>query len=174
MKKIFALVLIAIMTLTAATAFAATYRYDGDDIVFTYNEELFDITMDDHTDDEDLIILTAKDEKSSVSIHVAELDDGEKFPTLADFKDIEETLGVKVETLENWANGYRNVFTYTAQNEDGAIEATFIAPVYDDDGEIDDILTVRICVDNTDLEEEAAMARDDAISEIVDTLKVDD
>ena len=34
MKKLFALVLIAILALTT-TAFAATYLYDDDDIVFT-------------------------------------------------------------------------------------------------------------------------------------------
>ena len=35
MKKFFALALIAILALST-TAFAATYRYDDDDIVFTY------------------------------------------------------------------------------------------------------------------------------------------
>ena len=172
MKKLFALALIAILALTT-TAFAATYRYDDDDIVFTYDENLFDVTMDDHTDDEDLVILSTKDEKNFIRIHLADLDDGETFPTLADFKDVEEGLGVKVETLETWANGYKNVFTYTVDNGDGTTETTFIAPVYDDDGEIDDILTVRIGVEK-DVDEEAGMARDDAISEIVNTLKVDD
>ena len=147
MKKLFALALIAILALST-TAFAATYRYDDDDIVFTYDENLFDVNL-------------------------ADLDDGETFPTLADFKDVEEGLGVKVETLETWANGYKNVFTYTVDNGDGTTETTFIAPVYDDDGEIDDIMTVRIGVEK-DVDEEAGMARDDAISEIVNTLKVDD
>ena len=39
--------------------------------------------------------------------------------------------------------------------------------------EIDDILTARIGVEK-DVDEAAGMARDDAISEIVNTLKVDD
>ena len=172
MKKIFALVLIAILALTT-TAFAATYRYDGDDIVFNYDENLFDITMDDHSDDEDLVILITKDGNNYVRIHLAELEDDETFPTIADFKDLEEGLGVKVETLETWGNGYKNVFTYIVDDEDGTVETTFIAPVYDDDGEIDDILTVRIGVEK-DVDEAAGMARDDAISEILDTLKVDD
>ena len=171
MKKLFALALIAILALTA-TAFAETYRYE-DDITFNYDEKLFDITMDDHTDDEDLVILSTKDGNNFVRIHLAELDDGETFPTIADFKDLEEGLGVKVETLETWANGYKNVFTYAVDNEDGTMETTFIAPVYDDDGEIDDILTVRIGVEK-DVDEAAAMARDDAISDILNTLKVDD
>ena len=172
MKRFFALTLIAILALTA-TAFAATYRNGDDDIAFSYDENLFDITMDDHADDETLVILTTRDEKNYVRIHLAELDDGETFPTIADFKDLEEGLGVKVETLETWANGYKNVFTYTVDNGDGTTETTFIAPVYDDDGEIDDILTVRIGVEK-DVDESAGMARDDAISEIVNTLKVDD
>ena len=88
MKKFFALALIAILSLST-TAFAATYRYDDDDIVFTYDENLFDVTMDDHTDDEDLVILSTKDEKNFVRIPLAELDDGETFPTIADFKDLE-------------------------------------------------------------------------------------
>ena len=41
MKKFFALVLIAILALTA-TAFAETYRYE-DDITFNYDEKLFDV-----------------------------------------------------------------------------------------------------------------------------------
>ncbi len=171
MKKFFALVLIAILTLTA-TAFAETYRHE-DDITFEYDEKLFEITMDDHSDDEDLIILNTKDEKNYVRIHLAELEDDETFPTLADFKDLEEGLGVKVETLETWGNGYKDVFTYTVDDEDGTLETTFIAPVYDADGEVDDILTVRIGVEK-DVDEAAAMARDDAISDILNTLKVDD
>ena len=49
----------------------------------------------------------------------------------------------------------------------------FIAPVIDDDGEAEEMVTVTIGV--TKLEDEyAAMARDDVISAIVDTLRVDD
>ena len=171
MKKQFAMLLVAALVLSTG-AFAAVYTHD-DDIRFEYDENAFEISLEDCADDEDLVILSTKDEKNFVRIHLADLDDGETFPTLADFKDVEEGLGVKVETLETWANGYKNVFTYTVDNGDGTTETTFIAPVYDDDGEIDDILTVRIGVEK-DVDEEAGMARDDAISEIVNTLKVDD
>lgn len=75
-------------------------------------------------------------------------------------------------TQGDWA-GYHNVFMYTVENVGGSQESFFIAPVVDDDGEIDDILTVNICVTPID-DEEKSMLRDDAISEVVDTLRVDD
>ena len=169
MKKFFALALIAILTLTT-TAFAATYRYDGDDIVFNYDENIFEIVEDDHTDDEDTVVLAAKDKswgQTYVRVYVAELEDGEKFPTMEDFAAMPDTT---VEQMEIWA-GFKNVFTYTLENDDDTTQTFFIAPVYDDDGEIDDSLTVEIGV--TKLDDDKAMLRDDAISEIVNTLKVD-
>ena len=170
MKKLFALVLIAILALTT-TAFAATYRYDGDDIVFNYDENIFEIVEDDHTDDEDSVVLAAKDKtwgQTYVRIYVAELEDGEKFPTMAEFAEMPDTT---VEQMETWA-GFKNVFTYTLENDDDTTQTFFIAPVYDDDGEIDDSLTVEIGVTKMD-DADKAMLRDDAISEILDTLKVD-
>lgn len=170
MKKLFAMLLIATLSLTTV-AFAATYRYDGDDIVFTYDENIFEIVEDDHTDDEDSVVLAAKDDalgETYVRIHVRDLDDGEKFPTMAEFipiADVEVTQG-------DWA-GYKDVFMYTVENADGTSQHFFIAPVTDHDGEIEDILTVEIGVTNIE-DEDALMMRDDAISEIVDTLKVDD
>ena len=47
------------------------------------------------------------------------------------------------------------------------------APIYDDDGEIDDILTVNINGEIIE-DEEAAMESSDWTSEVVDTLKVID
>ena len=130
--------------------------------------------MDDHTDDEDLIILTAKDvswgEETYIRIHLRDLDDGEQFPTMDEFT---ATPGASEVTQGDWA-GFSNVLMYTVENEDGSQESFFIAPVMDDDGdEVDDILTVNICVSKIE-DEEIAMARDDAISEVVDTLKIDD
>jgi hypothetical protein len=52
-------------------------------------------------------------------------------------------------------------------------ETTFIAPVIDDDSEAEEMVTVTIGVTSL-AGEDAAMARDDAISAIVDTLRVDD
>ena len=61
---------------------------------------------------------------------------------------------------------------YTIEDEDGTSDSFFIAPVADDDGEIEDILTVEISVSKID-DEETAMARDDAISAVVDSLKIE-
>ena len=173
MKKFFALALITILTLSlTTTAFAATYRYDGDDIIFTYDENLFEIVEDDHTDDEDSVVLAAKDEtwgQTYVRIYVADLDDGEGFPTMEDFAAMPDTT---VEQMETWA-GFKNVFTYTLENDDDTTQTFFIAPVYDDDGEIEECLTVEIGVTKMD-DADKAMLRDDAISEILNTLKVDD
>lgn len=171
MKKFFALILIAVMALSAATAFAATYNHDND-LIFNYDETAFDIEMDDHTDDEDLVILTGRNEawgNTFIRIHLAELDDGEQFPTMESFTPLAD-----VEVTQGEWNGFKDVFMYTIEDEDGTVDSFFIAPVMDDDGdEVEDILTVEISVSKVE-EEEIAMERDDRISEVVDTLKVDD
>ena len=56
--------------------------------------------------------------------------------------------------------------------DDGTTEHYFIAPVTDDDGEVEDILTVIIGVSRLD-DEDAAMERDDLISNVMDSLKMD-
>ena len=62
---------------------------------------------------------------------------------------------------------------YTLEYNDGTSEHFFIAPVMDDDGkEVEDLLTVHIGVSKIE-DESVAMARDDAISAVVDTLKID-
>ena len=170
MKKTFALLLIAILTLTA-TAFAATYAH-GDDIRFEYDENTFQVTLDDHTDDEDLVVLTGRDAawgETSIRIHLKDLEDNERFPTLESFTAMP---GAGEVTQGEW-NGFRDVFMYTVQNEGAASESYFVAPVIDDDGEIEDILTVVITVSPIE-DEAAAMARDDQISAVLDSLKLDD
>ena len=171
MKKLFAMILIAILAMSTV-AFAATYRHDEDDIVFEFDDTLFEISMDDHTGDEDLVILTAKDASwgdTYIRIHLRDLNDGEQFPTMDEFTAMP---GASEVTQGEW-NGYSNVFMYTVENVDGTSDNFFIAPVMDDDGdEVDDILTVEICVSK--IEDETAQLRDDAISAVVDSLKIDD
>ena len=168
MKKIITMILIALLALST-TAFATIYRH-YDDITFEYDDTLFEISMDDHTDNEDLIILTGKDTAwgdTFIRIHLRDLDDGEHFPTKDEFTplaDVEVTQG-------DW-NGYKNVFMYTIEDEDGTSDNFFIAPVTDGDGEVEDILTVEISVSKID-DEDTAMGRDDAISAVVDSLKIE-
>ena len=170
MKKMFAMLLVAILALSCTAALAATYTHD-EDIRFEYDENAFEISMDDHTDDEDLVILTGKDASwgnTFIRIHLAELRDGETFPTMESFAAMPD---IKDLTQGEW-NGFKDVFMYTVEYEDGTAEHYFIAPVTDD-GEVEDILTVNIGVSKVD-DEDAAMTRDDQISAVVDTLKVDD
>ena len=169
MNKFFAILIAAVLALSCTAAFAATYNHDND-ITFTYDDSLFEITMDDHTDDEDLIILDGKEAawgNTFIRIHLADLDDNESFPILDDFVDMGDT-----EVTQGEWNGYQDVFMYTVDNGDST-DSFFIAPVKDDDGEVDEILTVEIGIDKIE-DEEAAMTRDDMISEVVDTLKIDD
>ena len=169
MKKFFAILLVAILALSTA-AFAATYNHDGD-IRFEYDDAKFDISMDDHTDDEDLVILSGKDAawgETFIRIHLDDLHDGETFPTMDEFTAMPDAKDL---TQGEWL-GFKDVFMYTVDSED-ASNSFFIAPVTDDDGEVEDILTVEIGITKIE-DDEAAMTRDDLISNVVDTLKIDD
>ena len=171
MNKFFAILLAVVLALSCTAAFAATYTHD-DDIAFEYDDAKFEISMDDHTDDEDLVILTGKDAawgNTFIRIHLADLRDGETFPTMDEFTAMPDAKDL---TQGEW-NGFKDVFMYTVENEDGSSEHFFIAPVTDDDGEVEDILTVNIGVSQLD-DEDAVMARDDQISAVLDTLRVDD
>ena len=171
MNKFFAILIAAVLALSCTAAFAATYTHE-DDIRFEFDDAKFEITMNDHTDDEDLVILTGKDAAwgdTFIRIHLADLHDGETFPTMDEFTAMPDAKDL---TQGEWL-GFKDVFMYTVENEDGASEHYFIAPVIDDDGEVEDILTVVIGV-NAIEDEETAMTRDDLISAVVDTLRVDD
>lgn len=173
MKKLIVALMIAALCLTGA-AMAKTYTDRDHDLTFEYDENFFEISMEDETDDELLVILSAKDPAltdTGIRFHLADLDDGETFPTLADFADIEQSLGTKVEQGE-W-NGFKDVFSYDIPGDE-VYESVFIVPVYDDDDDdhdVEDILTINISATKLD-DEEAAMARDDALSAVLDTLKV--
>ena len=169
MRKLIALIVAALLALSA-TAFAETYR--SDDITFEYDEKAFEVSLDDRTDDEATVVLHGKNEvwgNTFISFYLKDLDDGEQFPTMEEMSQIPDTTV----TQGDW-NGYKNAFMYTLEYDDGTSEHFFIAPVMDkDDKEIEDVLTVHIGITKLD-DEDAAMARDDAISAVVHTLKVND
>ena len=169
MKKLIALIVAALLALSAA-AFAETYR--SDDITFEYDEKAFEVTLDDRTDDETLVVLTVKNEawgNTFISFHLRDLEDGEKLPTMEEMSQIPDTTV----TQGDW-NGYKDVFMYSLEYDDGTSEHFFIAPVMDkDDKEIEDLLTVHIGVTRIE-DESVAMGRDDAISAVVDSLKIND
>jgi len=170
MKKLIVMLLIVVFALSA-TALAATYRHD-DDITFEYDENAIEITSEDHKDDEDRIVMGFRDSawgNGYISIVRQELPDGTPYPTQ---EEIAAELGVtQLEKLPTWGH-FKDVFTASFTKDD-VTETVFIAPVIDDDGEAEEMVTVTIGV-NSLADEDAAMARDDAISAIVDTLRVDD
>ena len=173
MKKLFVVLLITMLALTC-TAFATTYIDRDKDLTFEYDEDIFEIAMDDEADDELLVILAGKDPgwgETGISIHLGELRDGEEFPSVADFSEMVADTGNMV-TQGEW-NGFRDVIMFTSTFEDGSLESVFIAPIYDDDNdnEVEEILTVKINVANIE-DEDIAMGRDDMISAVLDTLKV--
>lgn len=106
--------------------------------------------------------------RTYINFYLKDLEDGEKMPT-ADQLAAENNTTV---TEGEW-NGYQNVLMYTLEGEDGMTRDFFVIPVMDDDREVDDILTVQIGTSKID-DEDVLMERDDAISAIVDSLKVDD
>lgn len=170
MKKIFAILLIAAMTMLGFAALAEE-TYIRDDITFAYDADAFEISMDDHTDDEDLIILTGKNEawgETFIRIYLNDLDDGETFPTMEEFTPLAD-----VEVTQGEWNGFKDVFMYTMENEDGSTESVFVAPVIDEDGEIEDLLSVNIGVSPIE-DDDVAMGRDDLISAVLGSLKIDD
>ena len=164
MKKIFALLLVTILAMTAAAS-AATYTHEH--LTFEYNDSFFEITMEDHGDEEDMVILHDKNQ-GGIRIHLRDMEDGETFPTA---EEIAKDLNVEVTKMDEWGN-FKDVLTYDTQT-DNFIESVFIAPIYDDDGDIDDILTVNINGEVIE-DEDAAMESSDWTSEVVDTLKVID
>jgi len=169
MKKMLALVIASLLALSSA-AFAEIYR--SDDIIFEYDENAFEVSVDDRTDDETTVVLHGKNEawgNTFIAFYLKDLDDGEKFPTMAEMSQMPDTTV----TQGDW-NGYKDVFMYTLEHDDGTSEHFFIAPVMDDDDkEVEGLLTVHIGVSKIE-DASVAMARDDAISAVVDSLKVDD
>ena len=169
MKKLIAILMAALLALSTV-AFAEIYR--SDDLNFEYDENAFEITVDDRTDDETTVVLYGKNEAwghTFVAFYVRDLKDGEKFPTMEEMSQIPDTTV----TQGDW-NGYKDVFMYTLEYDDGTSEHIFIAPVMDDDDkEVEDLLTVHIGISKIE-DEDTLQARDDAISAVVDSLKIDD
>lgn len=171
MKKLLVMMLVAILAL-GSTAFAATYTLD-EDITFEYDENAFEIANETKTDDEAVVVLNIKNAnwgEGFVLIDLADLEDGKTFPTLEEKQ--AEMQGVDV-IQGDWAN-FKNVLSFSTE-EEGVTLSSFIVPIYDDDEptKVEDVMSVVISVTKVD-DEQAATDRDDAISNLVDSLKVID
>lgn len=158
MKKFFAMLLVAVMLLTAV-AFAQDYR--ADDIAFSYDENAFEVTVDDVGDNDDhMVVLTGKDEawgKTYIRFYVYMQDEGEAIATAESVKELLPDVEV---TQGEW-NGFSEVVMYF----DG-YEHIFLVPLTTGEQ-----MTVAVYVTDTE-DEEVAMARDDMISAVLDTLKI--
>ena len=170
MKKFFAALLIAVLALSAV-AFAETYT--SDDISFEYDETAIMVSFEDRTEDETTVVLNNVDEtwgEFYIRFYLSELEDGETFPTLDEFAEMPDT-----EVTQGEWNGYTDVIMYTLRSDDGIVQDFFIVPIADEDGEVEEALTIEIGTKTVEDEaEEIAMGRSDLISAVIDSLKIDD
>lgn len=175
MKKLIATLMIAALLLTGS-ALAATY--DTDNIAFEYDDSVFKVEAEDNEDGEAYCILYSVNdelENTFVNISVAKLEDDETFPTLEAYTkeaNEDEEIEVTVDVLDEWA-GFKDVYHYDSEYADEETHfhaSTFTAPVYKDDKVIA-IADIYACQDVLE-DEDAAMQISDAISEILDTLKI--
>lgn len=175
MKKLIATLMIAALLL-AGSALAATY--DTNNIAFEYDDSVFQVEMEDNADGEAYCILySVNDELDNtfVNISVIELEDDETYPTLEEYTkeaSEDEEGEIRVDVLDEWA-GFKDVYHYDSEYTDEETHfhsSTFTAPLYKDDKAIA-IADVYVCQDVLE-DEDAAMQISDAISEILDTLKI--
>ena len=170
MKKFFAVLLIAVLALSTV-AFAETYT--SDDISFEYDETAIMVSFEDRTEDETTVVLNNVDEtwgEFYIRFHLSELEDGETFPTIDEFAEMPDT-----EVTQGEWNGYTDVIMYTLRSDDGIVQDFFIVPIADEDGEVEEALTIEIGTKTVEDEaEEIAMGRSDLISAVIDSLKIDD
>ena len=158
MKKLIAALLIAVMVLTAAVAFAE--QYEGEDITFTYDENAFEITTDEVDDGGHFVVLNAKEEawgKTYIRFYVYMEEEDGQFSSVESLQELLPDIEI---TQGEW-NGFNDVIMYN----DGT-EQLFLVPLTTGEQ-----MTVGICV--TEIEDEdVAMERDDQISAVLDTLKI--
>lgn len=168
MKKLLAMFVIAALALTGA-ALAATYTDPERDLTFDYDDSLFEITLEDADDESIYVGLAGRDPawgSAEIYIYLADMDEGESFPTVEAFSEMGADTGTEVVQAE-W-NGFRDTIMFKATLGDDLTESMFIIPIYDDDeAEIEKKLTVRIDASDADNPE-----RDDAINAVLATLKV--
>lgn len=154
MKKALAALLLALLALSCAGASAATFSDVG--LSFEYDDELFFIGSGEGDAHEKVISLGAKDfalGETYIIFHLSDLGESEPLPTLEDFAES------GLEAMQGEWNSFADVIMYTANDE-----RVFVVPV--DDGHL---MTVAVHACTID-DEALAMARDDAISAVLDSM----
>ena len=168
MKKLVSMMIVFVLALTAvaATAETATYTDRDNDFTFSYDADAFEITFEDYQSDDDdnlVLVLGGKVEAwGNVFIQFTRVDYSED--------DIEAMQSAEQELIDNFGatkgewNGFYDVLMYGFDDEEST-EQTFVIPCDDDE-------TLSILVHTDKIEDEAtAMARDDQISAVLDTLE---
>ena len=159
---------------TELTGFVDYVCPDDCGLQFTYDADALEIVFEDYADDEEKVVLGCTNADwgdGYIIVYLADESEDRTFPTQESFAELESNLNTKVEQLESWGN-FTDVFTFTYVLDD-ITETQFIAPVYDDDGEIEKLLSVTVNTSALE-DEEADMARSDAISAVIDSLVVVD
>ena len=169
MKKLLPMLLALAMLFLSASALAEDVAYDdpAGALAFVYDDNVFEIEADDDNGSEHLVVLNGTQEDWGdyfISLYVRELAEDELFPTLDDYAELEEGLNTEV-TQGEW-NGFQDVILYTVQ-DDASYEQVCIVPL----AVADSLMTVDVKVELLE-DEEASMARDDAISAVLDTLSI--
>lgn len=171
MKKLACIMIVFALAVTAVAALAesATYTDRSEDFTFTYDTDAFEITCEDYQDDDDddlVLVLTGKDAawgEVFIQMTRTELDPDDEAEAAA-YKAAEEELISSFGATKGEWNGFYEVLMYTFE-DDEALEQTFVIPCTDDE-----TLAILVHVDKIE-DEEAAMARDDQISAVLDSLE---
>lgn len=167
MKKILTITVALMVALTAMPAFADIFYNNG--LSFHYDPATFEIAIADQMGDMNRVIMhgTNKDWADTwVSLQMDPLDDGEDVPTIDEIKKALSDNSMSTVTQDEW-NGYHDT-TIITQDEN----TSFVVPIKNKEDKVTRILTIVISAGKNE-NEEITIARDDAISEILDTMHID-
>ena len=167
MKKLVCMMIVFALAIAAVTALAesATYTDRDGDFTFTYDADVFEITSEDYQsdDDDDLVLVLGGKVEAWGNVFIqftrVEFDEDD----LESMQEAEQELIDNAGATKGEWNGFNDVLMY-GFDDDECIEQTFVIPCTDDE-----TLSILIHADKIE-DEEAAMARDDQISAVVDTL----
>lgn len=163
-RAIIALLIAAMLTTGVALAEEETYTDRNGDFSFKYDPALFEIEVEDYASKEDdadaVVILTGKEPAwGETTIEIFESD----AYTQEEIDELETALETTMETGE-W-NGFKNVMMYSYQIDDISGQA-FVIPCEDDDALTASVSTGAVA------DEAVRQNRDDAISAVLDSLKI--
>ncbi len=168
MKKFICTVIAFALAFTAVAALAetATYTDRSEDFTLAYDTDAFEITLEDYQADDDdnlILVLSGRNEawgEVFIQFTRTELEDEEDVKAS---QEAEAQLIAGMGATKGEWNGFYDVLMYTAEDET-CTEQSFVIPCTDDE-----TMAILVHVENIE-DEEAVMARDDAISAVLDSL----